>query len=182
MPSIFDPITLGALKLPNRILMAPLTRARATRTHVPTPVMAEYYAQRATAGLIISEATGISQEGLGWPYAPGIWSDEQTEAWKPVVKAVHEAGGRIVCQLWHMGYLVHSDFLGGEPPVAPSVATAPWVVRIPHRPWYAAGTRIEPPVSVPRPIVACPSETAEAAPEVEPPLIRWGARGFGGVP
>ena len=125
MPSLFDPITLGALKLPNRILMAPLTRARGTRTHVPTPLMAEYYAQRADAGLIISEATGISQEGLGWPYAPGIWSDEQTEAWKPVVKAVHDAGGRIVCQLWHMGYLVHSDFLGGEPPVAPSVATAP---------------------------------------------------------
>lgn len=125
MPTLFDPIQLGALTLPNRILMAPLTRGRATRAHVPTPMMAQYYAQRASAGLIISEATGISQEGLGWPYAPGLWSDEQVEAWKPVVKAVHDAGGRIVAQLWHMGYLVHPDFLGGEPPVAPSVATAP---------------------------------------------------------
>ncbi len=125
MPNLFDPITLGAIALPNRILMAPLTRARGTRNHVPTPIMAEYYAQRASAGLIISEATGISQEGLGWPYAPGIWSDEQVEAWKPVVKAVHDRGGRIVSQLWHMGYLVHPDFLGGEPPVAPSEATAP---------------------------------------------------------
>ncbi|UMY19062.1 alkene reductase [Methylobacterium organophilum] len=125
MPSLFDPIRLGSLELPNRILMAPLTRGRGTRTHVPTPIMAEYYAQRASAGLIISEATGISQEGLGWPYAPGIWSQEQVEAWKPVVKAVHEAGGRIALQLWHMGYLVHPDFLGGEKPVSSSVATAP---------------------------------------------------------
>ena len=125
MPSLLDPIRLGALDLPNRILMAPLTRARATRGHVPTPIMAEYYAQRAEAGLIISEATGISQEGLGWPYAPGIWSDEQVEAWKPIVKAVHDAGGRIALQLWHMGYLVHPDFLGGAQPVSSSVATAP---------------------------------------------------------
>ena len=125
MPSLFDPIRLGALELPNRILMAPLTRARGTREHVPTPIMAEYYAQRADAGLIITEATGISQEGLGWPYAPGIWNDAQVEAWKPVVKAVHDKGGRIVCQLWHMGYLVHPDFLDGEKPVSSSVATAP---------------------------------------------------------
>ena len=125
MPSLFDPIRLGALDLPNRILMAPLTRGRGTRTHVPTPVMAEYYAQRAGAGLIISEATGISQEGLGWPYAPGIWSDEQVESWAPVTKAVHDKGGRIVCQLWHMGYLVHPDFLGGQPPVSSSERTAP---------------------------------------------------------
>ena len=125
MPSLFDPIRLGALELPNRILMAPLTRGRGTREHLPTPIMAEYYAQRADAGLIIAEATGISQEGLGWPYAPGIWSDEQVEAWKPIVQAVHDKGGRIVSQLWHMGYLVHPDFLGGQPPVSSSVATAP---------------------------------------------------------
>ena len=74
MPSLFDPIRLGALDLPNRILMAPLTRGRATRGHVPTPIMAEYYAQRASAGLIITEATGISQEGMGWPNAPGLWT------------------------------------------------------------------------------------------------------------
>ena len=71
MPTLFDPITLGDIEAPNRILMAPLTRARATKAHVPTAIMAEYYAQRASAGLIISEATGISREGLGWPYAPG---------------------------------------------------------------------------------------------------------------
>ena len=125
MPSLFDPIRLGSLELPNRILMAPLTRARASREHVPTPIMAEYYAQRAGAGLILSEATGISREGLGWPYAPGIWSDAQVEAWKPIVKAVHDKGGRIALQLWHMGYLVHPDFLDGAQPVSSSIATAP---------------------------------------------------------
>jgi 2,4-dienoyl-CoA reductase-like NADH-dependent reductase (Old Yellow Enzyme family) len=86
--------------------------------------MADYYAQRASAGLIITEATGISRQGLGWPYAPGLWSDEQTEAWKPIVAAVHEAGGRIVAQLWHMGRLVHSS-LGGAVPVSASTTTAP---------------------------------------------------------
>ena len=125
MPSLFDPIRIGAIEAPNRILMAPLTRGRATRAHVPTPIMAEYYTQRASAGLILTEATGISQEGLGWPYAPGIWSEEQVAAWAPIVKAVHAAGGRIVCQLWHMGRLVHPDFLGGAKPVSSSTLTAP---------------------------------------------------------
>ncbi len=107
MPSLFDPLMLSpALSLPNRILMAPLTRGRATRDAVPTAIMGQYYAQRAGAGLIISEATGISREGLGWPYAPGLWSGEQVEGWKPVVGAVHDAGGRIVAQLWHMGRIV----------------------------------------------------------------------------
>ncbi len=125
MPSLFDPIRLGAIQAPNRILMAPLTRGRATRAYVPTPIMIEYYTQRAAAGLIITEATGISQEGLGWPYAPGIWSDEQVAAWIPVIDAVHRAGGRIVCQLWHMGRLVHPDFLGGAAPVSASAITGP---------------------------------------------------------
>jgi N-ethylmaleimide reductase len=129
MPSLFDPIQLGAISAPNRLLMAPLTRGRSTREHVPTPVMADYYAQRASAGLIISEATGISQQGLGWAYAPGLWSEAQVEAWKPVVAAVHDADGRIVAQLWHMGRLVHPDFLGGEPPVSASATTAPGSVR-----------------------------------------------------
>jgi 2,4-dienoyl-CoA reductase-like NADH-dependent reductase (Old Yellow Enzyme family) len=115
MPSLFDPIQLGAITAPNRLLMAPLTRGRATREHVPTPVMGEYYAQRASAGLIITEATGISQQGLGWPFAPGLWSDEQVAAWKPVVQAVHDAGGRIVAQLWHMGRQVHSSVIGEQP-------------------------------------------------------------------
>jgi 2,4-dienoyl-CoA reductase-like NADH-dependent reductase (Old Yellow Enzyme family) len=125
MTSLFDPLQLGAVRAPNRILMAPLTRGRATRDAVPTPIMAEYYAQRAGAGLIITEATGISREGLGWPFAPGLWTPEQVEGWKPVTDAVHEAGGRIFAQLWHMGRLVHPDFLGGAAPVSSSATTAP---------------------------------------------------------
>jgi 2,4-dienoyl-CoA reductase-like NADH-dependent reductase (Old Yellow Enzyme family) len=87
--------------------------------------MARYYAQRATAGMIISEATGISQQGLGWPYAPGIWSRDQVTAWQAITHAVHEAGGRIILQLWHMGRVVHPSFLGGEKPVSASATTAP---------------------------------------------------------
>ena len=121
--SLFDPIQLGAISAPNRILMAPLTRGRATRAAVPTPMMVDYYRQRASAGLIISEATGISREGLGWPYAPGLWTDEQVEAWKPVTDAVHEAGGRIVAQLWHMGRQVHSSVIGGQPVSSSATAT-----------------------------------------------------------
>jgi N-ethylmaleimide reductase len=126
MPSLFDPIKLGAVAAPNRVLMAPLTRGRATREHVPTELMKTYYAQRAAAGLIISEATGISRQGLGWPYAPGLWTAEQVEGWKPVTEAVHEAGGRIFAQLWHMGRIVHPSFLGGEAPVSASATTAPY--------------------------------------------------------
>jgi 2,4-dienoyl-CoA reductase-like NADH-dependent reductase (Old Yellow Enzyme family) len=126
MPSLFDPIKLGAIDAPNRILMAPLTRGRATREHVPTELMQAYYAQRAAAGLIITEATGISREGLGWPYAPGIWNEAQEEAWKPITEAVHQAGGRIMLQLWHMGRVVHSSFLGGAKPVSSSATTAPY--------------------------------------------------------
>lgn len=126
MPSLLDPITIGAITCPNRIMMAPMTRARATREHVPTEIMRDYYAQRAGAGLIISEGTGISRQGLGWPYAPGIWTQEQMEAWKPITDAVHEAGGRIFCQLWHMGRLVHPSFLDGEAPVSASATTAPY--------------------------------------------------------
>jgi 2,4-dienoyl-CoA reductase-like NADH-dependent reductase (Old Yellow Enzyme family) len=124
MPSLFDPIKLGAVDAPNRILMAPLTRGRATRDHVPTAMMATYYAQRAGAGLIITEATGISRIGLGWPYAPGLWNAAQVEGWKPVTEAVHRAGGHIFAQLWHMGRLVHSS-LGGARPVSSSATTAP---------------------------------------------------------
>ena len=115
MPNLFDPIQLGAIHAPNRILMAPLTRGRADKAGVPTSIMAEYYTQRATAGLIISEATGMSREGLGWPFAPGLWNDEQVEGWKPVTDAIHAAGGHIVAQLWHMGRQVHSSVIGGQP-------------------------------------------------------------------
>lgn len=115
MPSLFDPLALGAIQAPNHIVMAPLTRGRADKAAVPTAIMVDYYRQRATAGLIITEATGISREGLGWPYAPGLWSDEQVEGWSHVTRAVHEAGGRIVAQLWHMGRQVHSSVIGGQP-------------------------------------------------------------------
>jgi N-ethylmaleimide reductase len=123
--SLFDPLTFGAIDAPNRIMMAPLTRGRGTHSHVPTPLMGEYYSQRASAGLIITEATGISQQGLGWPSAPGLWSEEQAIAWRPIVRAVHDAGGRIVAQLWHMGRLVHPDYLGGAQPVSASATIAP---------------------------------------------------------
>lgn len=124
MPTLFEPIDYGAIHAPNRFVMAPLTRGRATAEHVPTDLMIEYYRQRATAGLIITEGTGISREGLGWPNAPGLWSDEQVEAWKPVVAAVHEAGGRIVPQLWHLGRLARKD-VTGEAPYSSSATTAP---------------------------------------------------------
>ncbi|AJA11116.1 N-ethylmaleimide reductase [Sphingopyxis fribergensis] len=121
--SLFDPIKLGAIDAPNRIVMAPLTRGRAGPGFVPNELALEYYRQRASAGLIISEATGISQEGLGWPSAPGLWTEAQVEGWKPVTDAVHAAGGRIVAQLWHMGRLVHSVFNDGKPPVSASATT-----------------------------------------------------------
>lgn len=125
MPTLFDPVRLGAIQAPNRILMAPMTRARGTREHVPTAMMADYYAQRASAGLIVSEAIGISQQGLGWPFATGLWSPEQIAGWRRVTNAVHAAGGRIIAQLWHMGRVVHPSFLGGAQPVSSSVTTAP---------------------------------------------------------
>src|SRR4029450_661668 len=96
MPTLFPPLQLGAFELPNRILMAPLTRARAGRDGVPNELMARYYAQRAGAGRIISERTGSSREGLGWPNAPGLWNQAQVDGWKAVTGAVHRDGGRIV--------------------------------------------------------------------------------------
>jgi 2,4-dienoyl-CoA reductase-like NADH-dependent reductase (Old Yellow Enzyme family) len=125
MPNLFDPIRVGDLDLPNRIFMAPLTRLRGTVKHVPRPeLMAPYYAQRASAGLIITEGTPVDPKGVGYPQVPGIWSAEQVEAWKPVVEAIHSAGGRVFAQIWHVGRVSHSSYLDGEPPVAPS-AIAP---------------------------------------------------------
>jgi N-ethylmaleimide reductase len=124
MTSLFDPIKIGSLTCPNRIWMAPLTRGRGTREHVPTDLMAGYYAQRASAGLIISEATHISIEGSGWPYAGGLMAAEHVAHWKVVTDAVHKAGGRIYAQLWHMGRIVHPS-LHGVQPVSASATTAP---------------------------------------------------------
>ena len=121
MSKLFDPIQIGALKLPNRIIMAPLTRARAPGAgRVPNALMAEYYAQRASAGLILSEATSVTPMGVGYADTPGIWSDEQVEGWKLVTDAVHRSGGRIVLQLWHVGRISDPVFLDGQAPIAPS--------------------------------------------------------------
>lgn len=124
MSNLIKPIQVGDLNLPNRVVMAPLTRCRAGAGRVPNALMAEYYAQRAGAGLILSEATSVSPQGVGYPDTPGIWSDEQVQGWTLVTKAVHAAGGRIFLQLWHVGRISHPDFLDGDLPVAPS-AIAP---------------------------------------------------------
>ena len=125
MPSLFEPLAVGDLVLPNRVIMAPLTRLRADLPgHIPNALMTEYYAQRASAGLILTEATPVSPSGVGYEGVPGIWSAEQTEGWKTVTKAVHERGGRILLQLWHVGRISDPYFLDGQRPVAPS-AIAP---------------------------------------------------------
>lgn len=124
MPSLFDPLLIGDLLLPNRIVMAPLTRSRAGAARVPNELMARYYADRASAGLIVSEATSVTPQGVGYADTPGIWSDEQVAGWKIVTDAVHQAGGRIFMQLWHVGRVSDPIFLDGALPVAPS-AIAP---------------------------------------------------------
>jgi 2,4-dienoyl-CoA reductase-like NADH-dependent reductase (Old Yellow Enzyme family) len=121
MPTLFDPLKAGAFELPNRIIMAPLTRTRATPdTRVPVAIMTEYYRQRASAGLIITEATSVDPMGVGYPRTPGIWTEAQTEGWKHVTKAVHDAGGRIVLQLWHVGRISDPIYLEGAAPVSAS--------------------------------------------------------------
>ncbi|AGI25961.1 NADH:flavin oxidoreductase [Pseudomonas sp. ATCC 13867] len=120
MTTLFDPIVIGDLELPNRIIMAPLTRCRADEGRVPNALMAEYYTQRADAGLIISEATSVTPMGVGYPDTPGIWSDDQVRGWSNITKAVHANGGRIFLQLWHVGRISDPLYLNGETPVAPS--------------------------------------------------------------
>ena len=120
MTSLFSPIHVGSLELPNRILMAPLTRCRAEADHVPGPLMAEYYSQRAGAGLIIAEATMVMEGNSSFWMEPGIYADAQVEGWKLTTDAVHAAGGRIFLQLWHGGRACHPLLNGGAQPVAPS--------------------------------------------------------------
>ncbi|MGE9296696.1 MAG: alkene reductase [Puniceicoccales bacterium] len=115
-----SPIKVGDWELPNRLIMAPLTRCRASEGRVPNAMMAEYYAQRASAGLIISEATSVDPMGVGYPNTPGIWTEEQVEGWKLITDAVHAKGGRIILQLWHVGRVSDPIYLNGELPVAPS--------------------------------------------------------------
>jgi 2,4-dienoyl-CoA reductase-like NADH-dependent reductase (Old Yellow Enzyme family) len=129
-PSLFDPIQVGELYLPNRIFMAPLTRLRGTPGHIPTPIMVDYYRQRATAGLILSEGTPIDPLGVGYANVPGLWSQQQVEAWKPVTAAVHQAGGHIFSQIWHVGRISDPVFLNGQLPVAPSAIAAEGTVSL----------------------------------------------------
>jgi 2,4-dienoyl-CoA reductase-like NADH-dependent reductase (Old Yellow Enzyme family) len=137
MPSLFDPIQLGDLHLPNRIFMAPLTRLRGTPDHLPTAIMVDYYTQRATAGLIISEGTPIDPMGVGYANVPGLWSQQQVEAWKPVTASIHKAGGHIFSQIWHVGRISDPEFLNGQLPVAPSAIAASGTVSLlrPQRPF-----------------------------------------------
>ncbi|MFB9125768.1 alkene reductase [Paraburkholderia dipogonis] len=120
MKTLFDSFNLGDLTLPNRIVMAPLTRARADENDVPTDLMSRYYVQRASAGFIISEAINITRRSQSFERSPGLYSDEQTAGWRKVVSNVHEAGGRIVAQLWHTGRASSFALLKGEAPVSPS--------------------------------------------------------------
>lgn len=124
MPTLFDPIQLGDLQLANRIIMAPLTRCRASEGRVPNDLMREYYVQRASAGLILTEATSVTPMGVGYPDTPGIWSAEQVSGWRKITDAVHQAGGKIMLQLWHVGRISDPHYLDGELPVAPSAIAA----------------------------------------------------------
>ncbi len=123
-PALATPLRIGALEMPNRVVMAPLTRCRAGAGRVPTELMATYYEQRASAGLILTEATSVTPLGVGYPDTPGIWNDEQEAAWARVTAAVHAKGGRIFLQLWHVGRISDPHYLDGQQPVAPS-AIAP---------------------------------------------------------
>ena len=117
---LFSPFDLRGMLLKNRVVMAPLTRSRAGEKRLPNSLMAEYYSQRSAAGLIITEATVVSKQGIGWLNSPGIYSDEQADAWKQVVDVVHAKGTPMFLQLWHCGRASHRDFHDGRPPVAPS--------------------------------------------------------------
>ncbi len=130
LSTLFTPLKVGALTLPNRILMAPLTRLRGTVDHYPTAIMAEYYAQRASAGLIITEGTPVSPMGVGYAQVPGIWSKKHANLWKSVTEAVHREGGRIFAQIWHVGRVSDPTFLNGAQPVAPSPIAPPGTVTL----------------------------------------------------
>ncbi|WP_216935763.1 alkene reductase [Acinetobacter sp. BY484] len=170
MAELNSPLTLGALELKNRVIMAPLTRSRATDDRAPTPMMAEYYAQRASAGLIISEATVISEEANGYRNTPGLFTDAQVEGWQQVTQAVHDKGGLIVAQLWHVGRVSDPELLNGETPVsASSVQQAGHVSLLrPKRPYV-----------LPRPLEI--SEIHAITEQYKQAAIRAKTAGFDGV-
>jgi len=134
---LMTPLKIGDLCLPNRVIMAPLTRCRAVDRRIPNALMAEYYRQRAGAGLILSEATAVDPMGVGYPNTPGIWNEEQVAGWRLITAAVHEAGGRIFMQLWHVGRISDPVYLDGAMPVAPSAVAQPGHVSLlrPQRPY-----------------------------------------------
>ncbi len=170
MTDFSTPIQFGELKLKNRVVMAPLTRSRATADRVPTPMMAEYYAQRASAGLIISEATVISEEANGYEKTPGLFTDAQVEGWKLVTDAVHAKDGLIVAQLWHVGRVSHPDLLNGETPVSASnVQQAGYVSLLRPKREYV----------LPRPLEI--SEIQAITEQYKQSAIRAKAAGFDGV-
>ena len=120
---LFTPVKMGDVLLPNRIVMAPMTRMRASNAgYVPTELHVEYYAQRATAGLVIGEGTEISPDAYGWADSPGLWSTEQVQGWRRVTDAVHQKGGFMYIQLWHTGAMSHPDFFAGALPMSASAA------------------------------------------------------------
>ena len=137
MPTLFDPLVAGDLHLRNRIIFSPLTRARAGVSRIPNDLMAQYYAQRSSAGLVITEATSVTPMGVGYEDTPGIWSQEQVEGWKKITAAVHAQGGTVVLQLWHVGRISDPSLLAGALPVAPSAIAAPGHVSLlrPKRPY-----------------------------------------------
>jgi N-ethylmaleimide reductase len=170
-PDLFAPFQLGPLLLPNRIVMAPMTRNRAGAGNVPTALNAEYYVQRASAGLIVTEATQVSPQGVGYPGTPGIHSDAQVEGWRLVTDAVHRAGGRIFLQLWHVGRISHPSLQpDGALPVAPSAIAAEGEA------FTASGPQ---PFVVPRALET--AEIAGIAAQFEDGARRALAAGFDGV-
>ena len=170
MTDFSTPIQFGELKLKNRVVMAPLTRSRATADRVPTVMMAEYYAQRASAGLIISEATVISEEANGYEKTPGLFTDEQVEGWKLVTDAVHDKDGLIVAQLWHVGRVSHPDLLKGATPVSASAV---------QQAGYVSLLRPKREYVVPRPLEI--SEIHAITEQYKQAAIKAKAAGFDGV-
>lgn len=170
--SLFAPTSIGDFTVANRIAMAPLTRSRADMDGVHTPLAIEYYRQRASAGLIITEATNISRQGRGYAFTPGIYTDAQVAAWLPVTQAVHEAGGKIVCQLWHVGRISHVDLQEhGAAPVAPSAIQAGELIFLESR------TQAQP--SMPRALQL--EEIAEIVEDYRNAARKAKAAGFDGV-
>lgn len=170
MSNLFEPVTFGDLELKNRIIMAPLTRCRSGAGRVPTPLMAEYYEQRASAGLIITEATSVCPMGVGYPDTPGIWSKEQIEGWKLVTDKVHKAGGKIILQLWHVGRLSDPVFLDGKQPVSASNIAADG---------HPSHVRPIKPYDAPRPLVI--DEIKEIIADYKQGAINAKEAGFDGV-